>query len=153
MSGSRLILFLPGLITAGAVALALSLSCGSQQHQLQSITLAPQTADARDYPNGQVPFVATGHYSNTQVVVTPMQASWGALSEQIQDGTPVLSPANGAVSVDANGLAQCASGASGTFQIGAWAIPQPPPRANCAVIGLYGDPCSARLGTATLTCP
>ena len=32
--------------------------------QLQSIAITPLTADAQNYPNGQVPFVATGIYVN-----------------------------------------------------------------------------------------
>lgn len=56
------------------------LSCGVKspgQDPLLSITLSPASADAQDYPNGQVQFVATGFYSDPSRTVTPLSAGWG----------------------------------------------------------------------------
>jgi hypothetical protein len=72
--------------------------------------------------------------------VTPLQAYWGA-------------QVNGEVSVDANGGAQCAAGASGTYSIGAW-VDLPVTKPIPCPIGRYGEPvCYTALGTAQSTCP
>ena len=100
------------VFTLGIAAYGL-LACGSPSRQVQSITLSPASADAQTYPNGQVPFVATGYYNVAPTTVTPLQANWGAASGSL--------PANGAVTLDANGVAQCSAGASGTYTIaGGW---------------------------------
>lgn len=56
MSRHRLILSITFLGFVAYVALA----CGGS-HTLQSITVSPASADAQNYPNGEVPFVATEH--------------------------------------------------------------------------------------------
>ena len=99
--------FLALLLAASCV---LSCGAGQGQSQLQSIALSPATADAQDYPNGQVPFTATGYYNNPSHTVTPQSATWGACQ---QNATTTD------VSVTAKGVAQCASGAVGTYTI--WA--------------------------------
>lgn len=131
------------------------LACGGSPGQIQSITLSPPSADAQNYPNGKVPFVATGHYNAAPTTVTPLQASWGVASEQLVNGVETFGFANGALSVDTNGVAQCTAGASGTYAVGAWvnlAVNGPPP--GCPS-GPFGQPyaCLAVLGTAQLTCP
>jgi len=130
-------------------------ACGSSHRQIQSISLSPASADAQDYPNGKVQFVATGHYDAAPTTVTPLQAGWGVASEQLVSGVETFGLANGALSVDTNGVAQCAAGASGTYAVGAWvslSVTGPPP--SCPS-GPFGQPyaCSAVLGTAQLTCP
>jgi hypothetical protein len=53
------------------------LSCGTNSQgpgQLQAITLSPASADAQNYPGGQVPFVATGVHMNPTHKVTPQGA-------------------------------------------------------------------------------
>jgi hypothetical protein len=142
MSTVRLIVVLFVLfVVAGLV-----LSCGaSSQHQLQSITLSPQSADAKDYPNGQVQFIATGHYMTAPDAVTPITANWGACS-------PPIEPTS-AVTVTSTGLAQCAKGAVGTYTV--WAndpYPLPSGIYNCPAITACGGGCTVR-ATAQLTCP
>jgi len=141
MSTLRLIVFLFVLfVVAGLV-----LSCGaSSQHQLQSITLSPESADPKDYPNGQVQFIATGHYMTAPATVTPMTANWGTCS-------PPVEPTS-AVTVTSTGLAQCANGAVGTYTV--WA------NDPLSSSGVYSCPASTACGggctveaTAQLTCP
>ncbi|HEY6369303.1 MAG TPA: hypothetical protein VIX37_01880 [Candidatus Sulfotelmatobacter sp.] len=43
--------------------------CGSGR-ELQSVTLSPFTADAKNFPHGQIPFVATGTFSKPPSPVT-----------------------------------------------------------------------------------
>ena len=129
------------------LAACVVLACGSGR-KLETITVTPASADALDYPDGKVPFIATGHYSSSPMSVTPLHATgWGAASGQV-----VGSPTND-VSVDANGVAQCNAGASGTYIVGAWVdLPyhgQPPP----CPITLFGESCPNVIGTAQLTCP
>ena len=124
------------------LAACITVACGSTPRQIQSVTVSPASADAQNYPDGKVQFVATGQYNTAPMTVTPVQAYWGPSSGL-----------NRAVSIDENGVAQCAAGASGTYSVGAWVdlpvtVPIP-----CAV-GLYGEPiCYTVLGTAKLTCP
>ena len=61
-----------------ALVASIELACGSGSYKIQSITVSPATADAQNYPNGQVPFVATGYYNSAPGTVTPLQANWGA---------------------------------------------------------------------------
>src|SRR5580693_4317565 len=88
---------------------AFALSCGgnsSSDRVLQSITLSPATADARDYPGGQVQFTATGFYTTNPETVTPLIAGgWGSCYDNASTT---------AISVSQSGVAQCASGAVGT---------------------------------------
>ena len=129
----------------------IALACGSRQ--IQSITLSPASADAQDYPDGKVAFVATGYYNSPPTVVTPLQANWGAAAERLVNGVEIFTPQDGAVTVDTNGVAQCAAGATGTFAVGAWidlvVFGNPP----CASFAFGPASCRTVLGTANLTCP
>ena len=126
-----------------ALAACMTLACGSSR-QIQSVTLSPASADAQNYPDGKVPFVATGHYNHAPMTATPLQAFWGP---------PAGSPVDSGISVDANGVAQCAPGASGTYSVGAW-VDLPVTRALPCGVGQYGEPvCYTVVGTAQLTCP
>jgi hypothetical protein len=118
-----------------------ALSCGAGQGQLQSITLSPVTADAENYPNGQVPFTATGRYVNPPYTVTPQSATWVAC----QQNGPITTE----VSLTQGGVAQCAIGAAGTYSINAWDADKIEP---CA-INACGILVCAIVGTAQLTCP
>ena len=156
MSRYAFFLSMVALVSAAWITLA----CGgsdprqSDLRPLQSITLSPASADAKDYPDGKVPFIATGHYSSAPITVTPLPANWAALSEQIVNGLETIGPANGAVSVDANGVAQCAAGASGTYLVVAWDIQDPTLPVSCACITFFGEPCcNSCQGTGQLTCP
>jgi hypothetical protein len=119
--------------------LAASQNPGVGQGQLQSITLSPAVADAQNCANGQVQFTATGNYIDPTQTVTPqMIFAWGAC----QQNAPTSD-----VTVTAKGVAQCASGATGTYTI--WAE-YPPPK--CEIVGPCGAGCTV-IGTAQLTCP
>jgi hypothetical protein len=127
-----------GLLLLSSIAL----SCGSSASQtgmgqLQSITLTPMSADAQNYPNGQVPFLATGIYVNPPHTVIPQSARWGAC----QQNAPVSE-----VSVSNEGVAQCGSGAAGTFTVFAYDM------TNCTAITSCAGGCTV-VGTAQLTCP
>jgi hypothetical protein len=118
-----------------------SASCGSGSSmgssQLQSITVNPPTANAQNYPNGEVPFEATGYYINPSRKITPQAASWVACSQN--------APTSDA-SVSSSGVGQCASGAEGTYNINAYVM------TNCTAITACGGGCTV-VGSAQLTCP
>jgi hypothetical protein len=120
---------------------------------VQSITVSPASADAQNYPNGEVPFVATGYYNSSPTTVTTLQATWGAALFQNENGTII--PTNGAVSVDADGVAQCSANASGTYSIAASVqLPYSGPALPCPA-PTYSNmaSCPSVVGTAQLTCP
>jgi hypothetical protein len=116
------------------LAASFALSCGSGQGQLQSITLSPAAADA------QQQFTATGSYVHPSHTVTPQPASWGACQQNV----PTTE-----VSVTQGGMAQCASGATGTYDVFAFVTVNP----VCTVAqNQCGDGCTV-VGKAQLTCP
>lgn len=129
------------LLVAAAM---MCLACGSSaDRMLQSVTLSPAAADAQNYPGGQVQFTATGYYSAAPSPVTPLSATWGACE---QSGNSTQS-----VSISATGVAQCAAGAVGTYNV--WAFDTNPATATCNAINACGGGCGRVTGTAQLTCP
>jgi len=125
------------------LAVFTTLACGS--HALQSMTISPTSADGQDYPNGQVQFVATGHFKTDPLIVTPLSANWGVCEFPF---TPTS-----AISVTSTGLAQCASGSVGTYTV--WAndpMPLGSGAINCPAMGACGGGCVIE-ATAKLTCP
>jgi len=118
------------------------------------MSVSPTSADANDYPNGQVPFVATGYFSqNPTTPVSPLTSNWAAVSEQTYNGVVVLGPTTD-VSVSTNGVAQCSANASGTYEVIAWNIQDPSLQVGCASETFFGEPgCNAVQATAQLTCP
>jgi hypothetical protein len=128
------------------LAAALTLACGSSASRtLQSVTLSPASADAQTYPAGLVQFTATGTYDARPSPVTPLAATWGAC-DQAGNGTSE-------VSVSANGVAQCASGAAGMYKVWAFDLVTTPGGAECLVESACGGGCGRVTGTAQLTCP
>jgi len=120
---------------APVLAASFALSCGASSHgpgQLQSITVTPATADAQE-----AQFTATGIYVHPSYTVTPQPATWGACYQ----GAPTTD-----VSVTTGGMAECASGATGSYTIFAF------DGTNCNVISACGGGCTI-VGTAQLTCP
>jgi hypothetical protein len=116
------------------LAASFALSCGSGQGQLQSIALSPAAADA------QQQFTATGSYVNPNHTVTPQPATWGACQQNV----PTTE-----VSVTQGGVAQCASGATGTYTVFAFVTI----RSSCnPAQDQCGDGCTV-VGKAQLTCP
>jgi hypothetical protein len=89
------------------VAASIAIACGGStpQREIQSISISPSTADAQDYPNGQVQFVATGAYNLAPITVTPLTANWAVNNSGL--AVPV--------SITTDGLAQCMAGASGVY--------------------------------------
>lgn len=105
---------------------------------LQSISLCPATADARQYPNGQVQFTAIGTYDTQPSPVSPLNAQvWGACYQNAPTS---------AVTISKSGLAQCVAGSSGTYSV--FAADMLP----CLAIGPCGTGCFVT-GYAQLTCP
>lgn len=108
------------------------------------ITLSPAVADGQDYPNLQVQFIATGYYINPSRTVTPLSAAWGTCHQ--------FAPTS-AISVNSTGLAQCASGAVGTYSV--WAndpMPLAPGVYSCPASPACGGGCTIQ-ATAQLTSP
>ena len=129
------------------------LACGGSR-KIQSITVNPASADAKDYPDGKVPFIATGKYNMSPPTVTPLRANWAVASLQTANSVPTLGVGTDEVLIDANGVAQCAAGAAGTFSVAAWvALPYSGPPTPCPLT-LYGSmSCPNVMGTTQLTCP
>jgi hypothetical protein len=126
-----------------AACLALSCGAGQSHSQLQSLAVNPPNADAQSHPYGDVPFIATGYYNNSNHTVTPLSANWVACQQN--------APTN-EVSVTTSGVAHCASGANGTYSINAWDVPTGSGVYNCSVITACGGGCTIE-ATAQLTCP
>lgn len=138
----------PVLLFATFVLAALALSCGAGSasdtpRQLESVTLSPAAANVQDYPSGQVQFTATGNYNTPPFTVTPLPlAHWGVCYNNA---------ATTAITVNSEGIAQCAKGAVGTYSV--WA--NAPPNVNgpnCLALTACGGGCFVA-GTAQLTCP
>jgi len=122
------------------LAVAITLACGSSAaRSIQSITISPATADAQDYPGGQVPFTATGYFNTSPTRVAPLPAGWGVCFQN--------SPTTD-VSVSTDGVAQCRVGAAGTYSVFASDFPNP----TCLAITPCGGGCLVS-GYAQLTCP
>jgi hypothetical protein len=141
--------FLLWIVLLGVVASTTS-ACGgpaNPQHQILSLAVSPITADAQNYPNGEVPFTATGTYTSPPTTVTPLAATWVVVDQSGGQTTNV--------SITTNGLAQCVTGAPGVYSVGAWVTLFPgPPKVLCNVATPFGNPCGdSVLGIAQLTCP
>lgn len=132
-------------LLALALVAPFTLSCGASQGQgeLQSLTLSPATADAQAYPDGQVQFTATGYYVNPSHTVTPSPATWGVCQQNV----PTT-----AVSVTKGGMAQCSSGAAGTYSVFATDPVSSVGVYSCPATNACGGGCTI-VGTAQLTCP
>lgn len=119
-----------------------SLSCGSSR-QLQSITLMPAGADARNFPSGRVQFTAIGTYNKppTPVKLTSADVSWcGGDSSGVCAGNIIVG-----ATVDQNGVAQCVSSFTGMATILAGQGPPPTNPDGGRPLKIFGS--------AQLTCP
>jgi hypothetical protein len=124
------------------VICGLALSCGTAamnagNGQLQSIALSPATADAQSYPDGKVPFVASGTYVNPARTVTPQPAIWGACQKNLPTSD---------ITVSSTGVATCVGGAAGAYEVFAYQT------TRCDLISSCGGGCTIE-GTAQLSCP
>lgn len=114
-------------------------ACGgmnSSNRALMSMTLAPASADAQNFANGQVQFTATGVFSEppspaTVTFMEPFSGSWMISNSNI-------------ATIDQNGMAKCVSGASGVVTVSAIAS------SNSAQAPAMSTAVSA---SAVLTCP
>jgi len=128
-----------------AAVLLMIVSCGGNSmmtmsaRQLQSITVSPASADAKN-SGGMVQFMATGNFNmDPMMVATPVRWSVGnPFSAQ---------PVPAGVSVDMNGLAQC-SGFMGMVTIEATAPMDP----NMPLSKMTMTTMNVT-GMAQLTCP
>jgi len=114
------------LWTLLALALiVLTAGCGnSTPRMLQSVTASPASADAKNFPNGQVQFIPMGTYNKPPTTVTPLPVTaWSA--------SPIA-----IATVDQNGVAECLAGQVGTVKI---------------QVGVAGD--GPLIDVAQLTCP
>jgi hypothetical protein len=135
--GSCLPLLLLPLIAFGIVG------CGGSR-KLQSVALTPASADAEDFLNGQVSFVATGTFSKppSPAQLTSKDVMWCTGSS---DGVCVGNAIPGAT-VDQNGLAQCSPNFTGIATI----------LAGTASSSMGNPDAGTQLkvfGSAQLTCP
>ena len=135
--GSWLLFLLLPLTTLGIVG------CGSSR-QLQSVTISPASADAQNFPNGQVSFTATGTFSKkpSPQKLTSKDVTWcGGSSSGVCVGN-----INPGVTVDPNGLAQCLPGFTGTVTILAGTE-------SSSMMNPDGGSQLKIFGAAQLTCP
>ncbi len=102
------------LVPYGVLSLlaAASLSCSSN-HGLQSITISPASADAVNFPNGQVQFAAMGNSGGMMTQSAPVEALWWNSPPWINAPTPPPG-----FTIDSNGVATCMN-LTGTFTL--WA--------------------------------
>ncbi|MFZ0770336.1 MAG: hypothetical protein WCA49_01140 [Candidatus Sulfotelmatobacter sp.] len=127
------------------VAASIAVACSNiPERQALTVTLSPSAATAP--ADGQVQFTATGTYNLPPTTVTPLQANWAVVDQAGAQTT--------AVTISANGLAQCTAAASGVFTVGAWVVEfSRPPGAVCLVVSPFGNPCGdSVIGFALLTC-
>lgn len=118
------------------------LACGINS-RLQSITVSPATADAKDYANGQVPYTATGTYTNGNQV-KPLAALWTPAPPWSLTPQMPWPP----ITLDSTGLASCGTANPGTYMIVATAPVDPHfPLSQMTMTTPQTS------GMATLTCP
>lgn len=89
------------------VAAASVLGCGSSR-RLKSITITPASADAQNFPGGQVQFTASGTYSDGSKV-NPLSVVWSG-------GQP-WSKMPWIIQLNSDGLASCGNAQSGTYSV------------------------------------
>lgn len=85
--------------------------CGNNR-QLQSVTVNPASADAKDFSGGKVQFTATGNFggSSIKVPLSSPQIVWCTGTTTSVGGSPVGQCAGSIAQfafVDQNGVAQC----------------------------------------------
>lgn len=130
------------LISCGSSPPVTGVACTSaptatNDNEPQSVSVCPAAADARNFSGGMVQFVAIGDFTTgpSPAIVKPVM--WGVC----QDNAPTTG-----ITVNNTGVAQCASGASGTYTV--WATGGPD---TCLVVSACGA--CGPTGAAQLTCP
>lgn len=128
---ARLKILLPTAFLLAGIELAAS-GCGSGSTRLlQSVSVAPASADAHTFPNGQVQFTALGSYNHPPSPSPITQSGWSLSDPSI-------------ATINQSGLAECNSGASGVVTIKA-SVSGPCSGTGCTAVMLSG--------TAQLSCP
>ena len=122
---------------ASVFVMGLCLSC-TLPARLESIKISPATAAAQNSKQGEVPFVATGTYSDG-TVVTPLAVFWGFHAPWIEIPDPVGISIN-----SSSGLAQC-GGYKGTEPVVAIAPTDPSVTLNMMNVGTFTVSATARL--------
>jgi hypothetical protein len=122
---------------------------GNNTRQLQSLTVTPASADARNFPSGQVQFTAMGMFNMAPMTMMSPPVRWSIGSPFATQPMPMSMSAgmSPAASVDSNGLAQC-NGFTGiaTIQATAPADPSMP-------LSQMGMMTRTVAGMGQLTCP
>ena len=105
-------------VLALALSAAISISCGSSNKAsdfriLTGIAVTPETADAQDFPSGQVTFTANGTFSLPPSPAPVTFTAPYAGSFTVSDGSiaSIVSTGAGTVTV------QCVSGATGAVSV------------------------------------
>ena len=115
----------------------LALGCGS--NRLTSVSVSPKQADARNFPNGQVQFTASGIYSDSSHPAPVKNLSWCIGSSSGRCNGNIAS----AATVNGNGVARCLSGATVVVIAGTGGAVTVPDTGQQFKV----------FGTAQLTCP
>ena len=130
-----------------ALALLAALGCGGASffiaggngQLLVVVSVHPNSADAIQFPNGQVPFTAQGTFKSPTSVGSLSNVVW-----TVDRPAFSTSPDLGHASIDQNGVATCAPGFVGIVQVFATS-PADPQMAISAQ--------NAIVGTAHMVCP
>lgn len=120
------------------VSVASVLGCGSSR-KLKSIIINPATADAQQYPGGQVQFTASGTYTDGSKV-NPLPVKWSGGQPWTQ--MPWI------IQLDSNGLASCGNAQSGVYNVFATAPLDP-----SSPVSQMNMSTPQLTATAQLTCP
>ena len=124
--------------------------------ELQSIMVAPASADAQMFPNSQVQFMATGMFNMAPMSVASMPVMWSVGNPPFMSPTPMpmsmgmgspSSMASGTPTIDGNGRAQC-NGFVGIVTIEATAPSDP-----SLPLSQMNSMMSVVTGRANMTCP
>lgn len=116
------------------------LACGNS-NRLQSLSISPATADARNFPNGQVQFTAIAVFGGSSHA-SAVSALWWTTPPWTYPPTPTT------INLSSSGLAQCFPFAAGTYPI--WAVAPTDPSLPLSKMTMTTSQVSA---TAQLTCP
>jgi hypothetical protein len=136
-----------------SAVLVLTVSCGgtsmsAQGRQLQSITVTPATADAKNSPNGMVQFSAMGNFNMAPMTAaTPVTWSLGMpmASNPMMPMASTSAPMT--VTISTAGVAQC-NGFMGTVSVMATAPMDP-----SMPVSQMSNMTMNVTGMAQLTCP
>jgi hypothetical protein len=128
-------------VALALVTVVMLILAGCGNSKLTSVTIAPATADAQNFPNGQVQFTAMGTFSDSSKPVPLTTVTWCVGSSNGLCNGNIASPAT----IDSNGLARCTGVLNGTATILA---------GTGNSMGMPDTGQKLRVfGTAKLTCP